>query len=113
MRSPSTWDGGWRGDRDPHLWSLRSNGNIQTRGRGGQPGQTDLYSDQTPSYEKLSRTGPGPHRIPASFKIVLTNIQEIRDWESVQRRTQSEKTSDLCLVRLPMCWDSNWLVSTW
>ena len=104
---------GMEGDRDPHLWSLRSNGNIQTRGRGGQPGQTDLYSDQTPSYEKLSRTGPGPHRIPASFKIVLTNIQEIRDWESVQRRTQSEKTSDLCIVRLCMSWDSNWLVSTW
>ena len=78
IESPSTWDGDGEGDRDPHLWSLRSNGNIQTRGQGGQPGQTDLYSDQTPSYEKLSRTGPGPHHIPASFKIILTNIQEIR-----------------------------------
>ena len=51
-----------------------------------------------------------PHRIPVSFKIILTNIQEIRDWESVQRRTQSENTSQLCIVRLCMCWDSNWLV---
>ena len=103
--NPEYWG---RGDGDPHLWSLRPNGNIQTRGQSGQPGQADLYSDQTPSYEKLSRTGTGPHRIPSSFKIIThTNILEIRDRESVQRRT---KYKNIWTVLSPGSRDPNCVV---
>ena len=39
----------------------------------------------------------------ASFKIILLNIQEIRDWESVQRRTQSQNISESCVKSVSEC----------